>query len=351
MTLSHCWGGSNSAILTDEQLPHFQKQLPLLPKSFRDACDITQQLGFRYLWIDSLCIIQKQPSMADWLKEGPLMSAIYKNSSLTISATAAENSHGGCFQSRNPLSIQPCQLSGRLYEKNDVEDSIWIYNNAVQFADAFLDGRSAKINTRGWVMQERILSRRILHFGRNQIFWECNSKQACEVFPEGLQLWTEQHWFDEELKMVLKEPTISNRPWQISIPDSMDSRSLRYADWGFVVNFYSQLDLTFGADKLVAISALAQEWAELLQDEYLAGLWKFDLLRQLLWRMDFTESIQRKRYFPYRAPTWSWASVDGKVSGVENTVVNYYMNSKACRPAAQVKTTHVTPAAGSNTTS
>jgi hypothetical protein len=109
------------------------------------------------------------------------------------------------------------------------------------------------------MMQEPILSRRVLHFGRKQIFWECNSTQACEGFPEGIKNWTKQHWYDEELKMILLPPQPPTVAWEPPVPASMAERSVRYADWVFLVDYYSRLDLTYGSDKLMAISALAQE--------------------------------------------------------------------------------------------
>ena len=279
------------------------------------------------------------------------MGAIYKNSSLTISALAAENSQGGCFQTRDPLPIQPCKLVGRLYPDSDPED-IWVYDNRVRFLDTEPSGKTAKLNTRGWVMQERVFSNRVLHFGAKQLFWECNTLQACEAFPESLSLWTEQDWEVEKFKTILSPPIASNRAWESPIPAAMDARHIRYADWQVLVGYYVTLELTYGSDKLMAISALAQEWERLLGggEEYLAGLWKSDLCRQLLWRMDFTEVRERKRFQPYRAPTWSWASVEGAISTVTNPIVTYTLDPKVCTPKADVISTFVRPVDGGHPT-
>lgn len=88
-----------------------------------------------------------------------------------------------CFHARNPLSIQPCKPYGSLYLGDKVEDVYaWVYNNDVRFLDTEPGGKTTRINTRRWVMQERILSHRVLHFGEKQIFGERNSFQASEAF-------------------------------------------------------------------------------------------------------------------------------------------------------------------------
>ncbi|TVY55546.1 hypothetical protein LCER1_G002742 [Lachnellula cervina] len=69
-----------------------------LPPSFRDAVIVTRELGIRYLWIDSLCIVQDD--LDDWRKESAQMDRIYGMSFLTIIAAGASHSQGGCFVPR-----------------------------------------------------------------------------------------------------------------------------------------------------------------------------------------------------------------------------------------------------------
>lgn len=91
--LSHCWGGDIPSKTLTRPLPDYLKALPDLPRSFRDAIRITRELGFRYLWIESLCILQD--SLEDWQKESAAMRDVYRNAALTISASASNNSEGG----------------------------------------------------------------------------------------------------------------------------------------------------------------------------------------------------------------------------------------------------------------
>jgi hypothetical protein len=84
--------------------------------------------------------------------------------------------------------------------------------------------------------------------------------------------------------------------------------------WDQIVEYYSKRQLTNGEDKLVAVSALAKEMRLILNDEYLAGIWRKTLLLGLLWSIFMTDVLDTVRFPKYRAPSWSWASIDGKIS-------------------------------------
>ncbi len=93
VALSHCWGGDITSKTTKALVAEYTKMLPELPRSFRDAIKITRELGFRYLWIDSLCIIQD--SVEDWELESAAMRDVYRNAAVTLAAAASKNSQGG----------------------------------------------------------------------------------------------------------------------------------------------------------------------------------------------------------------------------------------------------------------
>ena len=97
----------------------------------------------------------------------------------------------------------------------------------------------------------------------------------------------------------------------ISIVNVTDANAIDYNTWGEVVTEYSACDLTFPAkDKLVAISSIARNLCA--GDTYLAGLWKNDLPSQLNW-MTGSRTTQCCRANPWRASSWSKASIDGPV--------------------------------------
>jgi hypothetical protein len=343
-TLSHCWGSRPIHTLTTKTSPQFLDKLDksLLPPTFRDAITITRRLGYRYLWIDSLCIIQD--SVEDWRKESSVMGKTYKNSVVTIAATGSIDSHGGCFHDRDPRLIQPCRIQAHLCSPTTpTKEILHIYESKWPWLH-FSRLNTKGLNTRAWVFQERMLSRRILHFGSEQLHWECLEDQASEKFPEGLDFWDAQPNREERLKTLLKAPSLASRPWlDEEFTKMLDEKSTRYADWNQLVGYYSQLNLTKSADILIALSALAKEWAGFLDDEYLAGLWKNDLLRELLWYIvSVMEKDQGKRYTEYHAPSWSWASVDSR-SEVTNLVVDYFQKPSICIPVAEIINTCVTP--------
>jgi len=99
-TLSHCWrvpspSNTHKTIKQNED-SHLQGMvIAELPRTYRDAIAITQALGVRFLWIDSLCIIQDDE--LDWQVEASKMASVFHGSYLTIAATASNDTEGGCF--------------------------------------------------------------------------------------------------------------------------------------------------------------------------------------------------------------------------------------------------------------
>ncbi|CZR58139.1 uncharacterized protein PAC_08030 [Phialocephala subalpina] len=100
-SLSHCWGSFQFETLKRENVATFREHVPptVLTKSFRDAIYTTRYLGFQYLWIDSLCIIQDYPN--DWNIEASRMSSVYGNSSINIAASGGIDGSAGLFIARD----------------------------------------------------------------------------------------------------------------------------------------------------------------------------------------------------------------------------------------------------------
>jgi hypothetical protein len=100
VALSYCWGMLNEAGMpkfctTDENIKARRNGFDIskLPKTFRDAVRVAQNLGIRYLWIDSLCIIQG--NKRDWKFEAKRMQDVYAGAYCTIAATSAVDSNVG----------------------------------------------------------------------------------------------------------------------------------------------------------------------------------------------------------------------------------------------------------------
>ena len=189
MALSHCWGRTVKYKLTEHTYKEMCTHIGYtdLAPNFQDAVSFARHMGCHYLWIDSLCIIQdcghkgeycEEISKKDWDRESRKMSGIYAEADCTISACASKDSTGGCFKKRNPLSYFPCNLL------SSDKRSLIIRNGPT---NAFVDEvDKGPLSTRSWAFQERLLSKRIVHFGATFMFFECNSLFASELQRDGI---------------------------------------------------------------------------------------------------------------------------------------------------------------------
>lgn len=307
MTLSHCWGSAQFLKLTTGSVEQLSMGIYLssLPQTFQDAAKIAKRLGVQYLWIDSLCIFQD--SVEDWQRESSMMGDVYKGALCNIAATASADSSGGCFRKREPRLLEPCTITTGY--TNHSNNEYHIREN--DYLRNILHCRQPLFH-RGWVVQERVLPPRVLHFGETQVFWECRTEDACETYPSGLLPTTyntsdclkRQNWLTSTTN-AHTQPGTQN--FQILCEDV-------YSFWWKIIVAYSQCNLTREEDKLVAISGLAKEVYTAFEghNEYLAGLWRRNILYQLLWTCgSFSTLGVRPEH--YRAPTWSWASLDGNI--------------------------------------
>ncbi|KUJ14969.1 HET-domain-containing protein, partial [Mollisia scopiformis] len=286
-TLSHCWGPRGvEAKLTKELLEDFRANIrpESLPRTFQDAISITRRLGLAYLWIDSLCIIQDDP--VDWEKESISMSEVYGNSWVNIAASWAKDCSEGCLYRSNP-KIDRFQVEVKAWQDRQVR----LQTLEVIPANMVLNSISMSVlSDRGWVLQERLLSPRTLHFTKAQIFWECNTLLGCESFPNGVPACT-------------------------TVSDIHIVKNNLSEQWHRIITKYTRCNLTQRRDVLVAMSGIIKRLQEQRQDICVAGIWRQDPEMQLLW-MRSPSDVQKARYL-YTAPTWSWASSQGPIQQQE----------------------------------
>jgi Heterokaryon incompatibility protein (HET) len=305
VTLSYCWGKDPSFVkLLSTNLPALQTGIPLvqLPRTFRDAVRVTRRLGYQYLWIDALCIIQDSPQ--DCLQEALLMTKVYASSVLNIAAAASGDANGSLFRDREPDSLNGCDIPiawenmDSYKGSNPVKKQIYHVFVKDPWSDMLFH---SPLQTRGWAFQERLLSPRIVYFAHDQIYWECCDHCASELYPDKdiFQI----HDIHNGRRRPVKENFANVRP-DGDLNLSLDT-------WNELIEAYSRRDFTHSSDKLIALSGIAAQMTPALKPEdYLAGIWRQSLPESLLWRA-------LPHAFPapeYRAPSWSWASIDGPIA-------------------------------------
>lgn len=303
-TLSHVWGSGSPMTLVTKNVLQCQQDIPIasLPQTFADAIQLTNALGLSYLWIDSLCIIQD--STLDWEVESMTMCHVYRGSTINIAASASVDCNGGLFQQGNPLLVTPCILDVRQKEAGAQAVRPYALSCGVDCKrDPLADEPPSR---RAWAVQERILAPRTIYFTARKIYFVCGKKVASHIDTRGSSYG--YGGFDTDLVNT----------WAINRPASARSDSELHLDlekWQKVVQQYTHGQLSYESDKLVAIAGLAKHmhrtWLR-LNVTYLAGLWSFELIGWLMWRRNNTV-ISLARPKAYRAPSWSWASVDGDV--------------------------------------
>lgn len=322
LTLSHCWGRAESFTLVEQNLLHLLEDLAvnLLPKVFQDAFAVTLELGFSYIWIDSLCIIQD--SRDDWLQQSSQMADIYENCSCNIAATGSRDGFRGLFIQEGTKDFV-CYTVSRAWE--DERSSTDDRQRTIDLWDASTsDWRSqvteAPLNQRGWVLQESVLAPCVLHFGKEQLLWECSETRCCEMFPQGLPNSLCKGPLDTIKSMLLGAPNATPLNPRVG-SRSGDARALQVPAidqshhashfWHSLVAEYSFRSLTHAEDKLIAISAIVKRTRHRMQGRYLAGLWEQNFILDLLWRVSKVSILPFGRL--KWAPSWSWASIDRTV--------------------------------------
>ncbi|KAF4610641.1 hypothetical protein D9613_007169 [Agrocybe pediades] len=333
VALSHCWGKKPLLETTRETIADHMRGIPFdhLPKTFQDAITITRCLGLRYIWIDSLCIIQHD--RADWEQQSALMADIYGRCYLNIATTRAGGGHEGCISARwtttdilqwayrfgarvrNPddeessniqkvtSRIRKCPLKS--YKIPGIEHDIRIRLAITSSHEAMQTPRwipmhatSAPLLPRGWVYQERFLSARTVHFHANEMVWACNASQRCECKELDGTPVDGDGWSASKDRVV-----------KLSLNSNLKSI---YGLWRTIVEDVSLLELTYESDRLPSLTGLATRFAKYLpkNERYLAGLWEGDLARDLLWESGCVteeDGPHRKRDENGSAPSWSWA--------------------------------------------
>jgi hypothetical protein len=297
VALSHCWGGDISQSTTTKNLAARQHELPLfdLPRNFQDSIAITIWLGYGYLWIDSLCILQD--SETDWAAESSQMTSVYKHATITLAAECASSVDSGILHPRTS-DDDAIPIAYQSYSRNL---SGWFYIRQIEGLE--LDARTP-LESRGWTLQEFILSPRTLHFDQNQLRWTCQTARFSENRPENSPVLPGSMQVGDLKRLFLCPPKPKN-PWLFNFL-SLDCLTFDpLLRWYNILHEYGNRQLTKDKDKFPAISGIARETHRLTGLTYRAGLWEEDMHRGLLW----SACGGAERSMRSSSPSWSWGSM------------------------------------------
>lgn len=301
--LSHCWGKPDEmttklTVHTHEEYRTRGLVVESLPQTFKDAVQFTRNMGYQYLWIDSLCIIQRDyekdsnddKSMAeeDWKRESGKMCSVYQNSHLTLAAAWGRGCRDGLFYRQNIAKFQRTMPNG--------------FSNFV-FARETMDHDRlpySPLFKRSWAFQERLLSPRTLYFSRIELVWSCKMDAKCQCGGDILSF---------DVPKVLSQEHIFQESNHIKV-------------WHDLLIKYGLTTSSHGCDRLAAIEGLAKYLNPQMKRVYLAGLWQDSFWEDFMWttssgygeRTEQTEPPPVKNKWSsdrWLFPTWSWASIIG----------------------------------------
>ncbi|PPQ96975.1 hypothetical protein CVT26_006431 [Gymnopilus dilepis] len=308
-TLSYVWGGEQHQKTTTANIDTYVREginVPL-PQTIADAILATNKLGCRYLWVDALCIIQD--SVEDKVKELADMAHIYRDAYITLSVLSSFRAdHGFLPDEREP-------------------DVVAFYTNGSSSAGRMLleyviprplPGRGKyetvvlhrPLDKRGWCLQESILPARRLIFQPPFLYYKCPSFTQLNISrPTQLDrmFYGQQTAYPVDDHILFQGKDSANPP--------ADEGTVRER-WRKLLLDYTERSITVPYDKLVALAGVAQIFGSLSKDAYVAGLWKKTLISDLLWTIwppMGPDAASLPRPVDYRAPSWSWASVDAKL--------------------------------------
>ncbi|KAF1914234.1 heterokaryon incompatibility protein-domain-containing protein [Ampelomyces quisqualis] len=348
VALSHVWGVGKLPKTTKQNLRSHLKGIAwdTLPRAFQEAVALTRALGIRYLWVDSLCLLQDDIQAK--LEESVRMDEVFGNAFLTIAATSATDSGSQpLFPAKTqPFKIQATDNKGQL-SKVYVREQPNHYSFKAPFDEGshmnewelpFNMSKDANVHTpllkRAWAYTERLLSPRVIHFTKSEMILECREGYNCEcgrIDDTTFDTRTTDSIKQEFARVVSEANTQpqthgSNNPVDRRIdgmtsqlagtsiasgpPDLFCKRDDALQLWSYIITEFTARNLTYD-ERLTAIAGIAKALLPAMQSGYIAGQWTFSTLSLLWYPNDSTRCRRPKPMDGQNIPSWSWASCEG----------------------------------------
>jgi hypothetical protein len=308
--LSYCWGKPHEAAQQLKTMPAtLHQHLYQIPTGsmtvvVREAIKVTRALSLRYLWIDALCIVQGDEQ--DWARESKVMGSVYSNAFVTICALSSSSCTKSFLERSIPIRISfrstifPLIVGSFSLRRQPYLDDEPTRNS--DFTPFHTDLYSSVWESRAWTHQEMRLSRRKLFFGHQRIHLMKLSIYMTE--PEFKPV--------EEGSTSLHDLLILAH--RLKTPD------MAYNSWYETASDMTRRGLTDRRDMIPSTSGLANLIAGSLKDDFVAGLWRKDINRGVLFRcypqlpwsqIAHIRPCTRSGTSTYICPTWSWAHHSG----------------------------------------
>jgi len=325
LALSYVWGEKQPYKTTENNLGEYSQRINLeyLPRSIQDAIWVTKSCGQRFLWVDSLCILQD--SKQDKITEISRIPQIFRDAYFTIIASRSSKVSEGFLQDC------PDTITSNPHLPILCEDGSTVGIMSVDCSPSWkedYDSIKLPVNTRAWCLEERLLSVRALVYASDTLHFQCQTI-IVGVGNAARQAKKAERAFPREAHSSI----------YILPPDSsVGDLSQKMNHWREIVRDYTRRAVTKPEDKLIALAGVAYQFSQLWNvnssQKYVAGWWRDTLEYDLLWHRNLDTHVftpRQRDLIPHlpprpgnRAPSWSWASVNGCISVAESHSIRFF---------------------------
>ncbi|KAI1259165.1 heterokaryon incompatibility protein-domain-containing protein [Xylariaceae sp. FL1019] len=314
VALSYCWGGDQPYKTTKARIDSGQFDLTWekLPKTIQDAVQFTLSLGMEYLWVDAFCIIQDDDG--DFALQMAEVPSIYARSVVTIGASRAATASQGFLAEVNLATDTHLRLG-------------------TVFITCIPKSRLQEpIHYRAWTMQEFYLPVGLLQFESYQLRWQCCHSNtqlgfAEQAFADGWKRGNNPNDLEQEPAYhFAHHKKIFDEYAEMGMA-TVERQDFARSSWESLIQVYTSRRLAYAGDRSGskwAASGMAEAWATIIHDDYLAGHWRKSLPSGLLWHImnagnidipSENQTVQLgRRLNEFLGPSWSWTSVLGRVN-------------------------------------